>query len=104
MGLNQNVGASVYRTLGADSVNFIASKSKRHPSMKIPSQNAPSGGLVLKTVSSPFGMAWKSNTMESIGSLCFLAKFCNTPVRNACVKKNPVIQNVLGAPWSILRL
>ena len=39
--------------------------------------------------------------MVSMEMTSFLAKFCSVPVRKACGKKNPLIQNTGGMPLSI---
>lgn len=43
----------------------------------------------------------KLNEMVSMEMTDFLAKFCSVPVRKACGKKNPLIQNTEGIPWLI---
>lgn len=40
----------------------------------------------------------KSNAMVSIETIDLLAKFCRVPVRKACGKKKPLIQNTGGMP------
>ena len=43
----------------------------------------------------------KSKVMVSIEMTALRAKFCRVPVRKACGKKNPEIQNTEGMPLSI---
>lgn len=40
----------------------------------------------------------KAYATVSMAITCFLAQFCRAPVRKACGKKNPEIQNTFGIP------
>ena len=42
----------------------------------------------------------KLKSTMSIATSFLRAKFCEAPVRKACVKKKPEIQKSAGMPWS----
>lgn len=54
----------------------------------------------IRSVNTYSKLTSKSKASKSMGIVYFRAKFCITPVRNACVKKKPETQNTLGLSFS----
>merc|ERR1712100_647196 len=87
------MGAFTKSTLGCDSFSTLARLSQRAPSMNRPWAYTPSLGWFEYSVR---GIISKPKATWSMGTVYLRAKFCDAPVRKACVKKKPEIQNTLG--------
>jgi len=98
-GFSHRIGTLVYNSRGLLLTNIASVISYLQPSRYSPLIYPPSGaGSLISFMSNLSFTNSNSNSTMSMAYLYLRAKFCLSPVKNACGKKNPLIQKHIGVP------